>query len=251
VLSLARQLNLRTEERINERTRIARELHDSLLQGFQGLMFRLQAVRDLLPMSPNEAAKELEIVLDRGDDVLAEGRSAVEDLRAPVMVERDLVEALGAVARELSPREGYPSSPIFRILVEGTPRVLDPDFRDEAYRIAREALRNAFRHAQAQSIEAEMTFGDSRFLLRIRDDGRGIDPAYLDQGSRSGHWGLPGMRERATRLGGQLEVWSESKAGTEVELSVPASIAYRGSSSHGRFRFLRSEERSQIHEHKS
>jgi len=227
VLSLTRQMNIRLEERVGERTRIARELHDSLLQGFQGLMFRLQAVRDLLPARPAEAIQALESALDRGDQVIAEGRGTVEDLRSSTLVNNDLVQALSTLGEELAVTEDGRASKTFRVLVEGKPRGLEPILRDEVYRIAREALRNAFHHSQAQKIEAELTYADSQFLLRIRDDGKGIDAKYLDRGSRAGHWGLPGMRERAKAFGGRLEIWSQQAAGTEVELTVPASIAYR------------------------
>ncbi len=126
-----------------------------------------------------------------------------------------------------------------RVLLEGKQRELNPMLRDEIYRIAREALRNAFRHAKAEKIEAEITFGDSEFLLHVRDNGSGIDPAFANQGSRAGHWGLPGMRERAKNFGGKLEVWSERGAGTEIELRVPATIAYGRSNARRRFWFLR------------
>jgi len=112
------------------------------------------------------------------------------------------------------------------VLVQGKPRALDPLLLDEIYRIAREALRNAFRHAKAQTIEAEITYRDSEFLLHVRDDGSGITPEVVNRGARAGHWGLPGMRERAKTFGGTLEVWSQDGAGTEIELMVPASIAY-------------------------
>ncbi len=226
MLSLTRQMQIRMEERIGERTRIARELHDSLLQGFQGLVFRLQAVRDMLPTRPADAEQALDNALQRADQVIAEGRGTVEDLRSSTVVDNDLVQALTALGEELVPRSGGDSSTSFRITVEGEPRALEPMLRDDVYRIAREALRNAATHGQAKNIEAEMTYGDEYFLLRIRDDGIGIDPKYLNQGSRSGHWGLPGMSERAKRLGGRLEVWSEHGAGTEIELTVPAPIAY-------------------------
>jgi signal transduction histidine kinase len=111
--------------------------------------------------------------------------------------------------------------------------------RDEIYRIAREALRNAFKHSQADKIEAQLTYGNSQFLVRVRDNGTGIDPGGFDQGRRSGHWGLPGMHERAKEFGGKVKVWSESGRGTEIELSVPASIAYGNSSVRPRFWFMR------------
>jgi signal transduction histidine kinase len=251
MLSLARQMNIRLEERVSERTRIARELHDSLLQGFQGLMFRLQAVHDLLPAQPSKAKEELETALDRGSDVIAEGRGTVEDLRFSAVENNDLVEALGAVGEELATSQNGHAATSFRVLVEGRPRSLAPILRDEIYRIAREALRNAFRHAQARKIEAEMTYGESHFLLRVRDDGTGIDSKYLAQGKRAGHWGLPGMRERAKRFGGKLEVWSEHGAGTEVELTVPASLAYGRPSTRRRLWFLRRQNSGRTHEHQS
>jgi signal transduction histidine kinase/ligand-binding sensor domain-containing protein len=223
---LAQQFNMTLEARINERTRIARELHDSLLQGFQGLMFRLQAVRDLLPGRPSEAMQALDIALERGDKAIAEGRDTVSDLREPIVGDRDISEALTALSEELAAQSDNGAVPFVRVLVEGKSRELNPMLRDEIYRIGREALRNAFRHANAQKIEAEITYGDSEFLLHVRDDGNGIVPEVVSQGARAGHWGLPGMRERAKSFGGKLEVWSERGSGTEIRLAVPASIAY-------------------------
>lgn len=238
-LSLTRQMNLLFEERLSERTRIARELHDSLLQGFQGLMFRLQAVRDLLPERPSEAAQALDSALDRGDQVIAEGRSTVEGLRESTLRDSDIVRALTALGEELGRSGNGVDSTALRVLVQGQSHELNPVLRDEVYRIAREALRNAFQHAHARTIEAEVTYGDTQFSLRVRDDGNGIDPAVFEKGGRSGHWGLPGMRERATGLGAQLHVWSESGAGTEIELAVPASVAYVAPTPPSRFSFLR------------
>jgi ligand-binding sensor domain-containing protein/signal transduction histidine kinase len=235
---LAKQFNSRLDERISERTRIARELHDSLLQGFQGLMFRLQAVRDLLPRRPAEAALALDIALERGDKAIAEGRDTVSDLREPITGDKDIAAALTVLGEELAAQSDNGSVPCVRVLVEGKQRELNPVLRDEIYRIGREALRNAFRHARAQKIEAEMIYGDSEFLFHMRDDGIGIAPEVADRGARAGHWGLPGMRERAKSFGGKLEVWSEHGAGTEIELIVPAAIAYGGSEARRRFWFL-------------
>ena len=220
---ISRQLDMRVEERTNERTRIARELHDSLLQGFQGLLLHLQAAQRMLPARPEDAKRALEKVLDQGDQALAEARSAVRDLRASTAVDNDLAQALAATGKEL---DAQGNAVQFRVIVEGKPRNLDPMLQHEVYRFAREALRNAFNHARARNIEAELTYEDLRFLLRIRDDGVGIAPNVLGQGSRPGHWGLPGMRERAQSLGGQMELWSESGAGTEIQLTIPAPIAY-------------------------
>jgi ligand-binding sensor domain-containing protein/signal transduction histidine kinase len=239
LLQISRQVEMRVEERASERTRIARELHDSLLQGFQGLLLYLQAAEHMLPARPEEAKHALEKVLDQGDDVLAEARRAVQDLRTSAAIPHDLAQALAAIGKELSPAG---KAAQFRVLVEGKPHQLEPVLRDEVYRFAREALRNAFNHAQAQNIEVEITYGDPRFLLRVRDDGIGIDPKVISHGRRVGHWGLPGMRERAESLGAHMAVWSESGAGTEVELTIPASVAYGDSFKPEGFRFFRRKE---------
>jgi signal transduction histidine kinase len=218
------QLTLRFEERLSERTRIARELHDTLLQSFQALMLHFQTVYDLLP--PGEAKEALEKVLDRADKAIVEGRDAIQNLRSSTKLTNELAEALTALGQELAvnPDDGGHSTK-FRVSIEGMPRNLHPILRDDIYRIAREALQNAFRHAQAANIETEVTYGRRVLRLRIRDDGKGIDPKLLDAG-RDGHWGLPGMRERAREIGAQLEMWSEVGAGTEVELRIPGAIAY-------------------------
>jgi signal transduction histidine kinase/ligand-binding sensor domain-containing protein len=225
IRSVSAGLDRRYEDRLAERTRIARELHDTLLQSFQGLMFHLQAVRDLLPGQPTEAVQILGTALDRGDQAIAEGRDAVQGLRSSRVGDNDLVDGLTSLAQEFADPKGGSAAPTLRLSVEGRPRALDPILRDEIHRIAREALRNAFRHAQAKKIEAEVKYSDRLFRLRIRDDGRGIDPGVLKQGSRAGHWGLTGMRERAKSFGGQLDVWSQEGAGTEVELTIPVSMA--------------------------
>lgn len=244
---IARQFELLLEERIGERTRIARELHDTLLQSFQGLIFRLQAVHDMLPGRPTEARQLLDTVLDRGDQAIVEGRDAVQGLRSSTVVDSDLVHRLTVLAEELAAPKGNQASATFRLVVEGRARLLDPILQDEVYSIAREALGNAFRHAHAQNIEAEITYGDRLFALRIRDNGGGIDTSVLGRGSRAGHWGLTGMRERAKTFGGRLEVWSQEGAGTEVDLTIPGSIAYRLSSARFKFRLLR-KKKSEKHE---
>jgi signal transduction histidine kinase len=233
---LAREFNAGLEARVGERTRIARELHDSLLQGFQGLMFRLQAVRDMLPgRAPAEAIEALDVALERGDKAIAEGRDTVSNLREPILGDSDIAQALTALGKELAQQSGNGLVPCVRVLLEGKQRELNPMLRDEVYRIAREALRNAFSHARAQKIEAEITYSDSEFLLHVRDDGGGLDPEVANQGARAGHWGLPGMRERAKSFGGKLEIWSEHGSGTEIELSVPGAIAYGKSEPRRRF----------------
>jgi signal transduction histidine kinase len=218
------QLTLRFEERLAERTRIARELHDTLLQSFQGLMLHFQVVNDLLPAG--KAKEALEEALDRADQAIVEGRDAIQDLRSSTTITNELGDAMAALGQEFGcDCNGRAGSATLRVSLEGTPRELHPILRDDIYRIAREALRNAFLHAQASKIEADITY-DARLLrLRIRDDGRGIDRKLLDAG-RDGHWGLTGMRERAEQIGARLDIWSEVGAGTEVDLRVPGSVAY-------------------------
>lgn len=220
------RINTRLEERHAERTRIARELHDTLLQSFHGLLLRFQAASNLLPTRPDEAKQRLDNAIDQAAQAITEGRDAVHELRSSAALTQDLAVAMSALAKELSAEQTGQDSPDSRVQVEGTPRNLDPILRDEVYRIAAEALRNAFRHAQARRIEAEIRYDERQLRVRVRDDGRGIDPKFLGGQVRAGHWGLNGMRERAEAVGGNLAVWSEVDSGTEVELTIPASIAY-------------------------
>jgi ligand-binding sensor domain-containing protein/signal transduction histidine kinase len=223
VRQISRQFAMRLEERVSERTRIARDLHDFLLQGFQGLMFRLQAVRELLPERPAVAAVSLDVALQMGDEAIGEGRDAVQNLRSATFEDGDLTTALGALGAEFT---GGREPPEYRMVVEGQLRELNADVRDDIYRIVREAVHNAYQHAKARRIETEVTFAETELSVRVRDDGIGIDPAILASGQRTGHWGLPGMRERSESIGGRLKVWSENNAGTEVELRVSAASAY-------------------------
>jgi signal transduction histidine kinase len=217
------QLRLRFEERLAERTRIARELHDTLLQSFQALILHFQAVDDMLP--PGNAKTALEQALDRADLAIVEGRDAIQNLRS-APASSDLPRALAELGEELA--AGQPNAidrTRLRVSVEGTPHELYPLIHHHVYRIACEALRNAFQHAGATTIEADIIYGDSSVRLRVRDNGVGMDPKELQTG-RDGHWGLSGMRERSQQIGGKLEIWSETGAGTEVELLIPSSLAY-------------------------
>jgi signal transduction histidine kinase/ligand-binding sensor domain-containing protein len=226
IQQLQHQFAIGLEARVNERTRIARELHDTLLQSFHGLLLHFQTGIDLLPGHPVDARKTLEIAIDRADQAINEGRDAVQGLRASVVETNDLVSAVRILGEELGAADTNPNSAVFEVEVEGAPRNLHPILRDEAYRIAAEALRNAFQHAQAQRIEVEILYGERWLRLRVRDDGKGIDPKFLSGDGRAKHYGLHGMRERAKLVGGKLVVWSKLDSGTEVELSIPASAAY-------------------------
>jgi ligand-binding sensor domain-containing protein/signal transduction histidine kinase len=228
IRQLQHEFDIRLEGRVEERTRIARELHDTLLQSVQGLMFSFQAARNLLPGRTEDAIRRLDKAIRAGDEAIAEGRHAIQGLRASPALESNLEYLLTAAGEELarsSAAEGQP--PAFQVIVEGPRQPLSPLLQDEVYRIAREILRNAFHHAHASRIEAEIAYDGQFFRLRIRDNGRGIDRKVLETGARQGHWGLPGIRERAKRIGARWKLWSEPGAGTEAELTVPARIAYR------------------------
>jgi signal transduction histidine kinase len=189
-------------------------------------MFRLQAVRQLLPARAGDAAKSLDSAMQVGDQAIGEGRDAVQNLRSSSFDDRDLATSLSALGAELEAGIDPPSKPEYRVVVEGRPRELTAVVRNEAYRIAREAICNAYHHSKAGRIETEVSFGDTDLTIRVRDDGIGLDPRILERGQRPGHWGLPGMRERSESFGGQLHVWSEGNMGAEVELRIPAEIAY-------------------------
>jgi signal transduction histidine kinase len=227
---VARQFNIRLEERVSERTRIARDLHDTLLQSFHGVLLRFQGAYNLFPTRPDEAQKTLASAIDEAAQAITEGRYAIQGLRSSTVVTNDLARAISTLGEELRTSETSQDSAVFHVEVGGTPRELHPILRDEVYRIAGEALRNAFQHAQAQRIEVEIWYDERRFRLQVRDDGKGINPKLLNEGGRPGHYGLRGMRERAKLLGGKLAVWSELDSGTELELRIPASHAYEGSS---------------------
>jgi signal transduction histidine kinase len=237
---LAKEFNIRLEERVGERTRVARELHDTLLQSFHGLLLRFQAATNLLPERPAEARKTLESAIDQAAQAITEGRDAVQGLRSSTVVASDFALTINTLGQELASGETNPYATEFHVEVEGTPQSLHPILRDEVYRIAGEAMRNAFKHAQAERIEVEIRYDERQLRLRVRDDGKGIDAKYLNEDERPGHYGLRGMRERAKLLGGKLAVWSELAAGTEVELRIPASRAYERSTGRRRSWWRRS-----------
>ena len=216
------QLKAVFEERLAERTRIARELHDTLLQSFQGLILHFQAVGDQLPSG--EARDAMERALEKADQAISEGRDAIQNLRSSTTATSGLAQGLASLGEEVGGSRGV-QTPAYRVSVEGTPRELHPIVRDDIYRVAREAISNAFRHAAATAIEAEVTYAESFLRVRIRDDGKGIDKSVLAAG-REGHWGIMGMRERASKIGANFEIWSELAAGTELDLRVPGSVAY-------------------------
>ena len=228
IRNLERRFGVLMEVRLAERTRIARALHDTLLQSLHGLMYRSQAARNMLPQRPQEAMKVLDGAIIRTEQAIAESRDAIKDLRTARSGRYEIADALTAMGQELADsREDGRTSPVFSVTVEGQPLPLSSIIQDEACQIAQEILANAFRHAEAHRIESEIRYDRHCLRLRFRDDGKGIDPEILKVGGRPGHWGLPGIRERAHRIGAKLDFWSEAGAGAEIQLSIPGALAYK------------------------
>jgi signal transduction histidine kinase len=219
--------HLQMEERLSERTRIARELHDTLLQSFQGLILSFQRVRNLLPGRPDQAVVLLDTALDKAERAIMEGRDAIHDIRTLSDADGEFVGEISKLGAELAAEGSVPDVATFRVVVEGNPKAINPFVKDAISRIAREALRNAHSHAQARTVEVEVRFEDQLLIVRVRDDGVGIDEKHLGEAGRSGHYGLRGMRERARQIGGQLEVWTQVGTGTEIELRIPDAVAYK------------------------
>jgi signal transduction histidine kinase/ligand-binding sensor domain-containing protein len=226
VRQVTQRVRVQMEGRVGERERIARELHDTLLQSFQGVLLKFSAISYLIPNRPAEAQKTLESVVEQARGAITEGRDAVQGLRSSIIVSNNLAGAITIFGEGLADDPTSQGSPDFEVRVEGTSRDLAPLVRDEVYRIVNEVLRNAFRHSQAERIEVEIHYERRWLRVRIRDNGKGIDPKILAEGGRAGHHGLPGMKERAKLVGGKLAVWSEPGSGTETELTIPASVAY-------------------------
>ena len=214
------KLTLRFEERLAERTRIAQDLHDTLLQGLMSASMQLHVANDHLA-DDSTAKPMVQRVMQLMTQVIAEGRDAVRGLRATSSNTDDLEKALLQVGQQISNSNVRD----YRVVVDGKPVQLHPIIRDEAYRIGREALVNALNHSHAAKIEVQLEYAPKYLRIVVRDDGAGIDEHILQTG-RDGHWGLAGMRERAENIGARLRVSSRMNAGTEVELSIPAHIAF-------------------------
>jgi signal transduction histidine kinase/ligand-binding sensor domain-containing protein len=222
---VAARMQTRLEERLEERERIARDLHDTLLQGFASASMQLDVANDRLP-EDSPVKPLVERVLQLMRQVSEEGRNAIRSLRSSLRESNDLEQEFSRIGEEIAT-----DNPVdFRVIVQGLPRPLHPFIHGEAYRIGREAATNAFNHAEASKIKIEVEYLPRSLCILIRDNGCGIDPHVLDTG-REGHWGLSGMRERAEKIGAKLAVLSRAGAGTEVELSIPGKVAYRSTSS--------------------
>lgn len=227
------QSDLPRQERCPNCARIANELHDTLFQGLLGASMLLHQTVEQMPAdSPSKLSLERAIHLV--DRAVHDGRVVLQRLHSVGSPPASLEQALSELRNEFTSGIGAR----FRILVAGKPKALNPGIREQIFLIGREAVVNALRHSGATNIEVEVQYLHSRTRVLVRDDGCGIDPEVARSG-RNSHWGLPGMRERAKSFGGKLEVWSEQGAGTEIELSVPAAIAYGGSEARRTFWFSR------------
>ena len=241
---IAREIQAHLEGRTDERLQVARELHDTLLQSFHGLLLQFQGARNLISARADNAVQILDTALDAAARAITEARDTVQDMRSSTVITNELAQAVELLGKELAEEQratnGHATT--FAVDVQGTSRELHPILRDEVYRITAEAVRNGFRHARARKIDVEIHYDARRLRVRVRDDGIGMEESVLKAG-RAGHWGLAGMRERAKGIGGQLEVWSTRGAGTELELTIPASVAY-GSDASRRFRLFRNKSHS-------
>jgi signal transduction histidine kinase len=222
--AMVRRSNRMLEERLTERTRIAQELHDTLLQGFFSASMQLRVVADRVEAGSPSRLQLDRIVLLMGK-VLDQGRDAVKGLRSGAEDSVWLEDTCRALARDLGGEE--PEENVeYQVLTEGNARELRHGVQSEVGRIVQEALANATRHAQATRIEVWLHYQPQALRVAVRDNGVGVSPEILAHG-REGHWGLPGMRERAESVGGTLEFKSSPGNGTSVELAVPANAAYR------------------------
>jgi signal transduction histidine kinase len=212
------RMEARFEAVLTERTRIARELHDTLLQGFAGIVLHLEGVRGKIVQTPGAAANELTDILRRADGTLREAREMVWDMRSPELAGTGLAGALEVAGRHALNGDNVD----FRCFVCGATRRLPPAIETAVLRVGREAIVNALRHADPRSVVVELTYEPHRVRLVVRDDGRGAEPEEFERAAAGGHWGVAGMRERAAREGGALDVYTALGKGTRICLALPA-----------------------------
>lgn len=226
---LTQQLNARFDERLEERMRIAQDLHDTLLQGFLGASMQLYIAVEQLPedLPAKSRLNQIQQLMGR---VIEEGRNTVQGLRSITTDSLDLEQAFSRIPQEFASQNGIGEQVRFRVMVKGRSRPLHPLIRDEVYRIGREALINAFRQAQVKSIEVELKYSVRHLRVFVRDDG-GPTEAQAMQTRREEPIELARLRERAGRIGARLKVRNRVRAGTEVELSIPSQVAFLNQSS--------------------
>jgi signal transduction histidine kinase len=216
---VTRLLNVRFEERLAERVRVAQELHDTLLQGVLSASMQLHVVTDGLPDGA-PTKPPLDRILQLMGQVIKESRNTLRGLRSSIEAANDLQNSFSQIPHELGRQ-----IPGFRVVVEGEAMPLRFVIRDDVYRIGREALVNAIRHSGANNIVLHLGYASNELRILVQDDGCGIDPKVLQSG-RDDHWGLSGMRERAERIDAKLRLFSRVGGGTEVELRVPKRVAF-------------------------
>ncbi len=226
VRKAAAQVRSRLQERLDERGRIARELHDTLLQSVQGVILKVRAVSLDVPPELQPLRQEIDATVHQATVALEEGRNRVQDLRAWGDDRNSLEAVLRVAAVELGQLAAEPE-PQLQVRRHHAARPLHPVVEEELVAIAHEALINAYRHAQASAIEIELDYGGSQFRLAVADNGVGIPPEVLAAHGRERHWGLPGMHERAERIGARLTLHSTSDQGTRVTVTLPGALAYR------------------------
>ena len=238
---IARQFDIRIDAQVNERTRIARELHDTLLQSFQGAAFQFQAARKLLLRNADNAMQVVDEAIHAAEEGIQEGRTAIRDLRPEPAAQRDLPELLNATGLELASASQLGGDvPAFRVIIEGKPRPLSLTAQDEIYRISREVIRNAFKHASASRIEVEVAMmaiiSGCVFAMMARGSTQRLWKPAAGAGRCRAYRGCASVPQR---IGAKLDFWSEVDAGTEVQLVVPASVAYEKRQGEPRFRLFR------------
>jgi len=232
----------RMRERVSERLLIARDLHDTLLQGMQGLIMRLHFTASGMP-AHDETRDSLMSILDRADEVLEESRDSLLQLRSDATTHVDLAESLIHLAAQLR----NSSTTSFTFTVDGQKRPVHALVREEVVFIFREALTNALQHSGAEKMTATLVYGAEELRLRFSDDGVGLSPLTAARGRRQGHWGVQGMRERAARIGGKIEISAALNTGTSVELRVPAGSAYLQDSSRSQWKRMFRALRRHLH----
>ena len=224
---ISEQSDIRIRAQVNERLRIARDLHDTLLQSFQAAALLFEVVRKRLLRNADDAMEVVDEAILAAEEGITEGRAAIRDLRPTTGTRRSLHESMHAAGNELTEaHELNEHAPTYRLMVEGKQLDLSPMLQDEVYGISHELIRNAFTHAVASHVEVEIRYDRDQFRLRVRDDSKEIAPEILKAGGTPGHFGIRGMRERAQQIGAHLNFRSQDGAGTVVKIAVPASVAY-------------------------
>lgn len=217
----AREIQMRAlNQQRAERVRIARDLHDTLLQSMQGMRFLIEAGLSQLKAGKPKAAGLFENALHASDSAIEEGRQVLSLLRSTTPPTSKIESSLQRLGDELVIAEGT----FFDFDLVGKPQELVAEMWAEAYGICREAVANAVRHAEATSIHISVEFAD-HFIITVQDNGCGIDEMDAMEG-RTGHFGIVGMQERAANLGAMLDIGAQNAAGTTVTLIVPAERAY-------------------------